>query len=256
MPFASKKLMDERGKIHHLGLGVGEVAPSVILTAEMEQVPVIAGLLEGAVETGRNREYLTYTGTAGGVPVSVMSTGNGCMPMAIAAEELFHLGCTALLKVGVGFALQPDCAPGALLTATASVRGEGTVREYVGPEYPAVSDPELWEEILAAAGERGERLRSGIFRSHDAYYLESPFAPDGGERADRWRALGVELIEHETSALFVLGTILGMRTGALYVAKGNLSGGDALSPAQLEGRLHTCYEIAVRAIERMAKRDG
>ena len=86
MPFASKKLMDERGKIHHLGLGVGEVAPSVILTAEMEQVPVIAGLLEGAVETGRNREYLTYTGTAGGVPVSVMSTGNGCMPMASAAE--------------------------------------------------------------------------------------------------------------------------------------------------------------------------
>ena len=256
MPFASKKLMDERGKIHHLGLGVGEVAPSVILTAEMEQVPVIAGLLEGAVETGRNREYLTYTGTAGGVPVSVMSTGNGCMPMAIAAEELFHLGCTALLKVGAGFALQPDCAPGALLTATASVRGEGTAREYVGPEYPAVSDPELWEEILAAAGERGERLRSGIFRSHDAYYLESPFAPDGGERAARWRALGVELIEHETSALFVLSSILGLRAGALYVAEGNLTLGSSLPEGRLDERLKACYEIAVLAAERIGKDNG
>ena len=57
-------------------------------------------------------------------------------------ESVYEMCIRDRLKVGAGFALQPDCAPGALLTATASVRGEGTVREYVGPEYPAVSDPE------------------------------------------------------------------------------------------------------------------
>lgn len=256
MPFVSKKLMNGAGKIHHLGLGEGDVAKTVLLTAGMEQVRDIAALLDGAVQTGLNREYLTYTGTAGGVPVSVMSTGNGCMPMAIAVEELYNLGCTTLIKVGAGFALQPEAEPGALLAATASVRGEGATREYVGPEYPAVCDPGLLEGLLNAAEEKGETVHAGIFRSHDAYYLESPFAADGGKAADRWRALGVELIEHETSALFVLSSILGLRAGALYVAEGNLTLGSSLPEGQLDERLKACYEIAVLAAERMGKDNG
>ena len=256
MPFISKKLMNGAGKIHHLGLGEGDVAKTVLLTAGMDEVRDIAALLDSAVQTGLNREYLTYTGTAGSVPVSVMSTGNGCMPMAIAVEELYNLGCTTLIKVGKGLALQADCESGALLAATASVRGEGATREYVGPEYPAVGDPGLLETLLDAASARGEKPRTGIFRSHDAYYLESPFAADGGKGAERWRSLGVELIEHETSALFVLSSILGLRAGALYVAEGNLTDKTMLSQVQLAGRLKTCYEIAVLAAERAGREDA
>lgn len=45
--------------------------------------------------------------------MSVMSIGNGCMPiLEIAVEELRHIKCNKMIKVGTCGAIQEDMMPG------------------------------------------------------------------------------------------------------------------------------------------------
>ena len=251
MAFASKRMTHVDGKMHHLGTDEGDIVKTLILTANMEEVRDIAAMLDDAKQTGMYREYLTYTGSKDGVPLSVMSTGNGCMPMAIAVEELKHIGGKNIIKVGVGAAVQPGVKPGALMLAMGSVRGEGATLEYVNYQYPAVSDMGLMEQLADVAREMGEVPRTGIWRSHDAYYVESPYGRDAEEKIARWKSLGVELIEHETSSMFVVSSILGLRSAALYVAGENYTDGTSLSEAELKERMKVCYAIAIEAAKRV-----
>lgn len=251
MAFQSKKMTHIDGKMHHLGTDEHDIAKTIILTANMEEVKDIVQLMDNAKQTGLYREYLTYTGEKDGIPLSVMSTGNGCMPMAIAVEELNHIGGRNIIKVGVGAAIQKGVEPGTLMIALGSVRGEGATLEYVNYQYPAVSDTNLLSMLVEEAEKIGEETRVGIFRSHDSYYLESPYAIDDGKRIEDWRKLGVELIEHETSSMFVISSILKMHAAAIYVVEENITDGTSLTDLELKQRLDVCYKIAIEAAKRV-----
>lgn len=99
MSFGSVKLTHNDGTMHHLGIDERAVAPQVVLTPDPLEVPQYAALLTNAEKVGEYREYVTYTGLWNGVPLSVMSCGFGCMPMAIAVEELHHLGVRRAAKI-------------------------------------------------------------------------------------------------------------------------------------------------------------
>ena len=86
MSFGSQKLVHTDGTMHHLGIDA--VTPRVILVPDPQEVPLYAALLEGPVQQGCYREYATWRGIWRGEPLTVMSCGFGCMPMAIAVEEL------------------------------------------------------------------------------------------------------------------------------------------------------------------------
>lgn len=220
MSFGSKKLTHNDGTMHHLGIDETMAAKHVLLTPDPLEVPLYAAFLEGAEKVGEYREYVTYTGTFRGRPLSVMSCGFGCMPMAIAVEELNHLGARALLKIGCCPALQPETAVGTLLAASGAVRGEGATREYIDPSYPAVADPAL----LGALLDRG--AGAGLFRSHDCQSLETPWTPAGKARLAHWAALGVEALDGETSALFVISSILKLRAASLALMSENYATGE------------------------------
>ena len=82
MSFGSQKLVHTDGTMHHLGIDA--VTPRVILVPDPQEVPLYAALLEGPVQQGCYREYATWRGIWRGEPLTVMSCGFGCMPMAIA----------------------------------------------------------------------------------------------------------------------------------------------------------------------------
>ncbi len=46
--------------------------------------------------------------------------------------------------------------------------------------------------------------------------------------------MGIELIEHEVSSLFVLSSILKLRAAAIYVVEENLTDGTALDETELK----------------------
>ena len=160
MSFGSQKLVHTDGTMHHLGIDA--VTPRVILVPDPQEVPLYAALLEGPVQQGCYREYATWRGIWRGEPLTVMSCGFGCMPMAIAVEELHHLGAESLIKIAACPAIQPELEPGTLLAASGAVRGEGATREYIDPSYPAVADMPLLGALLSCGVPD-----AGLFRSHD-----------------------------------------------------------------------------------------
>ena len=98
----------------------------------------IAKYFDNPVHVQTNREYVTYTGTLLGEPVSVVSTGIGGPSAAIAMEELCNLGADTFVRVGTCGGIHLEVQSGDVVVATGAVRMEGTSREYAPIEFPAV----------------------------------------------------------------------------------------------------------------------
>ncbi len=242
MSFGSVKLIHNDGTMHHLGIDDTMVAKKVILTPDPLAVPFYAALMDDAKKVGEYREYVTYTGTFHGQPLSVMSCGFGCMPMAIAVEELNHLGVSDIIKIDALPAIQPETEVGSLFAASGAVRGEGATREYVDISYPAVADSGLLSGLL-----RQGVKQVGIFRSHDCTGLEMPWNAEGKARIARWAKLGVEVIDGETSALFVISSILKLHAASLALITDNHATAASLDNVD-EGRkvlFRTAAEVLV-----------
>lgn len=223
MSFGSVKLTHNDGTMHHLGIDETMVTEKVIVTPDPQDIPFYAQFLENAEKKGDYREYITYTGTYKGKPLSVMSCGFGCMPAAIAVEELNHLGVKEIIKIACCPAIQPETKVGSLVAASGAVRGEFASREYIDISYPAVSDMKLLGKLMKAGVRQTE-----LFRSHDCLSLETPQAEGGPQRIAKWAGLGVHVIDSETSAMFVISSILKVRTASLALITENYADGTKL----------------------------
>jgi len=201
----------------HIRLRRGQVGRYVFLPGDPGRVPLIAGKLNGAEQVASNREYLTYTGSIEGVPVSVMSTGIGAPSTAIAAEELIAIGADTLIRVGTAGSIAKDLHTGDLVVARAAVRDEGTSGAYVPPIFPAIADHAVVSSLMAAAAASGYRYRAGVVRSADSFY--SDIAPESMAYQPTplsvWQRAGVLASEMEAAALFVVSSLRSARAGAI-----------------------------------------
>lgn len=254
--FVSGKLTHSDGKMHHIGVDESGITKSCILTSNLERVHVIADTFDSAEKVGEFREYITYKGTKNGISISTMSIGMGCMPTAIAVEELKHIGCTNLVKVGTCGAIQQGVKPGTIIIATGAVRGEGASLEYVNYQYPAIADFDLLDALIESAKELGEKPLIGIIRTHDGLFLESMFAHDGmEERIKPWRDLDVVAIDNEASSMFVVASLVRSKAGVVLVAVDNYT--DKISidfDNEYSDRIHKAIEIAAKALAKIEQR--
>lgn len=65
-------------KQHHIHLEPDDVAETIFLPGDVNWVAFIADRFDDKKLVAQHRQYITYTGTYKGVPVSVTSTGIGC----------------------------------------------------------------------------------------------------------------------------------------------------------------------------------
>ena len=253
--FDSVPQLENGNRVHHLNLNKDEIAKGVILTSNLERTKTIADTFDKAELLGRHREYISYRGEKHGVDMSIMSCGNGCMPMAIAVEELRHIDCRNMIKVGTCNAIAEDVEPGTIIVPVAAVRGEGATLEYVNLQYPAVTDVDVFFCIMDAAKELGIPVRTGVVRTHDAMFLESSFAHEGmEERIKPWRDLGVVAIDNEAAAMLAIASILGSKAGAVYVAVDNHTTGESMDFKQAyPERMKDAIVISTLALSKMIK---
>lgn len=134
------KYSEREDKQYHIQVGKGDVGRYVILPGDPKRCAKIAQYLDDAKLMADSREFVTYTGSLDGVPVSVTSTGIGGPSAAIALEELVKSGADTFVRVGTCGGIQAEVRSGDLVIATGAVRMEGTSREYAPIEYPAVAD--------------------------------------------------------------------------------------------------------------------
>ena len=242
---------------YHTKLLATDVARYVLLPGDPGRVPFIAARLGGASEVGRNREFVTHTGTLDGVRVSATSTGIGAPSAAIAVEELIALGADTFIRLGTAGAIADDLHVGDLCVAQAAVRQDGTSSAYMPTAYPAIAAHDVTGALMQAAHSQGRRFRAGIVESTDSFqadvYPETmPQAPDSIEM---WRRAKVLCIEMETSALFVVASVRGVRAGALLGIV-NEAGADIEHETAAGGNLSALIDTAIEAVRILIAMDS
>lgn len=207
---------------HHLKIKKGDIGRYVILPGDPFRTDVIAKFLDDAVLIAHNREHKTWTGFLDGTKVSVTSTGMGCPSAAIAIEELIRCGADTFIRVGNAGAVrnpsERELFDGVIVTG--AVRDEGTSKQYVPIEYPAIADRVVVNTLVNASKARGLKYLEGIAHCKDSFYgeVEPEKCPMGEilcQRWDIWKKSNVICSEMETSAIFIVSMIRQTRAAAI-----------------------------------------
>ena len=156
---------------YHICAGKGDIGKYVILPGDPKRVEKIAAYLDDAKFVADSREYMIYTGYLEGEKVTVCSTGMGGPSTAIGVQELFNCGADTFIRIGTCGGMQLDVMSGDLVIATASIRAEGTTREYAPIEYPAVADHQIVNALIKASQKLEAPYHVGI---SDAVYNKLP----------------------------------------------------------------------------------
>lgn len=227
---------------YHLAIDEGDIAPIVLMPGDPGRVPIIAAHWDEARHVATNREYVTWTGTYRGVPISCTSTGIGAPSTSIAMEELARCGARTFIRVGTCGSLQAYARPGDMAIFDGAVRLEGASRRYAPIEYPAVASHEVVTAAIAAAKAMGIPYHVGLTRSSDTFYAghAEPGSSYGGYWQSWWRDHFADLArqnvlaaEMEASLIFVLARLWGLRAGGVSVILDvvrDVSGGEAFDP--------------------------
>ncbi len=207
---------------YHVKLRQGDIGKYVLLPGDPGRCEVIARQFENAVKVAQNREYVTYTGTLLGEKVSVTSTGIGGPSTAIAVEELAMVGAETFIRVGTSGAMHPGIAVGDLAIVTAAIRDEGTTRQYMPVEFPAVANIDVTMALRSAAAKLHFTAHLGVSQSKDSFYGEVepdrlPLADELRARRKAWIAGGAICSEMEAATVFVVSSILRKRAGGVML---------------------------------------
>ncbi|MEG1777623.1 MAG: nucleoside phosphorylase [Angelakisella sp.] len=181
-------------KMYHVGFDNTHGAKYAILPGDPGRVEKIASYLESPVFLAQNREYTSYVGTLEGV--------------------------TTFVRIGTCGGMATSVIGGDLVVANAAIRMEGTSKEYVPVEFPAVSNIDVTNALIAAGKALGLPTHCGVVQCKDSFYGQhSPERmPMGDELMSKWKSwitAGCLASEMESSALFVVSSVLGARAGCI-----------------------------------------
>jgi uridine phosphorylase len=252
MSTVDKSAVGTTGPQYHVGVELGQISEVVLMPGDPFRVQLIAEHLEDVVEVAHKREYRTVTGTYKGRTITACSSGMGCPSTAIGVEELARAGAKVFIRVGSTAALQPGIAVGDLIISEGSFRNDGTTAAYVPAGYPAVPDFALTSMLTEVAREMGAEqafdVHTGINATDDAFYAESP------EWISKLSGMGLTNVEMESSAMYVVARLRGLRAGMVCAVSGNLVTGDVVYGAANE-RLAVGWDhsiaVALEAVHRL-----
>ncbi len=200
----------------HIVCDPEEISRYVFCPGDQARARRIADHMQDARLVTDSRGYAVYSGSYDGVFMTVCGTGMGGPTVAIALEELAHMGADTFIRVGSCGVFQEGQAPGDVIIASGTVRLGGTANAYLPPMFPAVPTFEVLREIVRAAEQLEIGHRVGVGMAGDAFY-----APRDPETRKTWIQAGLVSVEMESDTLFVLGAFRGWRTGALYASDGS-----------------------------------
>ena len=222
----------------HVRANKGDYAEACLLPGDPLRAKYIAETcMEDVVQRNSQRGMLGYTGTFGGKPVSVQSSGMGCPSAAIVIEELTQLGVTKIMRVGTCGGLQTDLSMGDLIIALSATPADATASHYVGGEpHAPTADFGLVLSAVKAAQSVGRDIRVGNIVSSDVFYQ-----PDEG-LAQRWSDRGTLAVEMEAAVLFTIAALRKLRAAAMCT----------VSDVIVDGEFHRISDEALRqAVDEM-----
>ena len=213
-------------KQYHTGVGAEDIGKYVILPGDPKRCEKIAAYFDNPKLVADSREYVTYTGTLEGEPVSVTSTGIGGPSAAIAIDELAKCGAHTFIRIGTCGGMQEEVMGGDIVIANGAIRMEGTSREFAPIEFPAVPNVEVLNALIGAAKKKGFRHHVGVVQCKDSFFgqHEPEIMPVSYELENKWQAwlrMGCLASEMESAALFIAGSFLRVRVASCMLVIAN-----------------------------------
>lgn len=242
------------GRQYHIALERGELAEYILLVGDPGRVPLVAQRWDSVTLERSNREITTATGEYRGMRISCMSTGMGTDNIEIVLAEVMEItDRPTFIRVGSSGALQPEIALGDLIVSTGAVRLENTTDFYVHPGFPAVAHRDVVWALEAACRDGSHPYHVGLTATASGF-----FAPQGRamrtlpvrypELADELRRQRVANLEMESSALFVLAHLAGLRSGTVCAAYAQRMDGTFLEGAAKEAAEARCIDAGLAGI--------
>jgi uridine phosphorylase len=239
---------------YHIALERGELAEYILLVGDPGRVAKVAARWDSVELERSNREITTATGTFRGMRISCMSTGMGTDNVEIVLAEVMEItDQPTLVRIGSSGALQPEIGLGDLIVSTGAVRLENTTDFYVHPGFPAVAHRDVVWALEAACHQGGHPYHVGLTATASGFY-----APQGRqmrtlpvrypELADELRRQRVANLEMESSALFVLAHLAGLRSGTVCAAYAQRTDGTFLEGAAKEAAEARCIDAGLAGI--------
>ncbi len=243
-------------RMYHIDLTKQDIegAKFAIVPGDPDRVEKIARYLDNPRHLRQKREYNSYIGTLSGQTILVTSTGIGGPSAAIAIEELAMLGVENFIRVGTCGGMQQSVVPGDLVIANASIRMDGTSKEYLPIEFPAVSNFELTSALMSAAKELEYRYHIGVVHCKDSFYGQHspdrmPMSTELLNRWDTWIAGGALASEMETSTLYTVAQTLRLRASTVLCCIWNQQRRDAGIDDPDILNTEKAIEVAIEAIK-------
>lgn len=244
----------------HIKCKRGDIGKYVILPGDPGRVEKIAKYLDRAEKVAQQREYTIYTGYLDGEKVSVCSTGIGGPSAAIALEELANIGGDTFIRVGTAAAMDLELLGGDLVIATGAIRKDGTGREYLPIEFPAVANYDIVTALVDSAQKTNSNYKVGVVQCKDSFYGQRnpEKMPVGYELLNSWDAYiagGALCSEMESATLFVVGSYRKVRVGTVLLVVSNQEREKRNMESPIVTDTERAIKVAIEAIRTLIKND-
>ena len=252
--------MENKDVMYHIQLRKEDLkgAKYAIMAGDPGRIPKIAACLKNSHKLTTNREYTSYLGELEGENVLVISHGIGGPSTAICVEELALLGIENFIRIGTSGGMQLDVNAGDLVIAQAAIRQDGTSKEYVPIEFPAVANFELTQALKKAADELEFTNHIGVVQCKDSFYGQhSPERmPVGYELLNKWDAwikAGALCSEMETAALYTVCSMLRLKASAILLVVWNQEQEKKGLPQKTDFDTDKAIIVTIKAISNLIK---
>ena len=222
----------------------GDFAKTVLMPGDPLRAQFIAEtFLTEARLVNNVRGIKGYTGTYGGVPVSVMASGMGMPSMGIYSYELFtQYDVENIIRIGSAGALTDTVKLKDIVIAMGACTNSAFADQYGlhGTFAPLASYP-LLKATVTEAERMGVTYHVGNILSSDTFYSDDADAANAA-----WRKMGVLAVEMESAALYMTAARTGKRALTVCTVSDSLVTGEALPPEARQTSFTEMMEIALR----------
>lgn len=211
---------------------VREVDNVCFLAGNPDRIPLIASSLKDAQKVAEHRGLVAFKGVTPQkeIPVTVLTTGMGCPSTAIVLEEAYKAGGRIFIRIGSTGSLLSgkNYGIGSIYIPVAAIRDDGASLKIAPPQVPAVASPEIFQTLCQAAKKLEIKFHNGLVWTSDIYYNEDP------KTFQKWVKYGATCVEMESSLLFTVGLMKGLKMGTILTSDGNLNESDSIYVGSVE----------------------
>ncbi len=232
----------------HIKCDAKEIARYVFCPGDQQRARKIADHFDSHHLVAESRGYIVFSGEYQGVHMTVCGTGMGGPAVAIALEELGHMGADTFIRVGSCGVLRQGQKTGDVIVASGTVRLGGTGNSYLPPMYPAVPTFNVLRKLVEAGEGLNIPVTVGVGSAGDAFY--------GPLRDPNLSSANLVFVEMESDTLFVVGQVRGWRTGAIFASDGEPGKTKPESgEADFRRGEQNAIKVAIRAMWKLAEED-